>query len=181
MQLPHRSITFSVIIASIAAALLAWSLYGWMIIQTTSSRSIVSGLIETRDTTASKIAYSESLRSLLRDTANERTQLAQIGTLSAVDLVDRIHTLATDANVDVMIDMIAPATITSSSAVLRAPALTFSISAKGTFARIHKLIQLMETMPLAMVIDQAAFEHSEDPKNPWTLRARVLVYTENKQ
>lgn len=181
MQLPRPVITLSIIIACIAIALLTWAAYGWVVFQTVSLRSAVAGSITTRDTTAAKIAYSESLRSLLRDTADGRAQLAQISMLSAVDLVDRVHTLAADANVDASIDMIAPATITSSAAVLRAPALTLSISAKGTFAHLYTLIQLIETMPLAMIIDQVSLEHGGDPKNPWTLRARVLTYTESSQ
>ena len=181
MHLPRSFRTLGIIIGCIVLVLLVWGVYGWIVLQTVSSRAAVSDLIATRDATADKVAYSESLRSLLRDTADARTQLAQVGTLSAVDLVDRIHTLAADAGVDATLDTIAPATFDPSIVPGGAPALTLSISAKGTFTRLYDLLQLMETMPLPLMIDQLSLEHSDDTKNPWMLRARILVYTENAQ
>jgi hypothetical protein len=178
MHLPRSLKTITIIAGSCVVLATVWALYGLMVVQTTSARTSVMSLIEQRDALVAKIAYGETLRSLLRDTAEDRAKVAEWSTLSAVDLVGKIQMIAADAAVDVMIDSIAPAALNPTVAK-DSPALTVSVSANGTFAHLYHFIQLLETSPLPLGIEQLSLEHQGSSNAPWTLRARVLVYTEN--
>ncbi len=176
----HSLGTITLVSLCILALLGVWGGYGWLVMQTTDLHASVIQQISDRDAAQQKITYSESLRSLLRDTANDRTTLSGLSTLSAVDIVGRVRTLGQDAGVDTTIDAITPATLDPSVAKT-APALSLTISASGTFAHLYHLVQLLETMPLGVVIDQVSLDHQPQggKTSAWTLRVRVYVYTEN--
>ena len=181
MHISRSLITIAIVTSCVVVACAVWGVYGWMVIQTNASAATVTQLISTRDTTSAKITYSESLRSLLRDTEADRTALAAVSTLSAVDVVDRIHTLSSDAGVDVTIESIAPGILDPAIAA-NASALSLTMSAKGTYAHLYRLLQLIETMPLPLIVDQVSFERvGEGADASWSMRTRVFIYTENAQ
>ena len=155
-----------------------WGAYGWLALQTVALKGGVAQMIADRDADKQKVAYTETLRALLRDTADQRTALTNASVLPAVDVVDRIRTVGSDAGADISIDTIGPASFDARIAK-NAPALAVSMSASGSFAHLYRFVQLLETVPLPVVIDQASLDHQAIDKTLWTLRVRVFIYTEN--
>jgi hypothetical protein len=173
--------SFGTIITLIACILMlgaVWGAYGWLALQTVGLKASVAQMISDRDADKQKVAYSETLRSLLRDTADQRTALTNASVLSAVDVVDRIRAVGSDAGADIAIDTIGPAFLDARIAK-NAPALTVSVSANGSFAHLYRFVQLLETAPLPIMVDQASFDHQAVDKTLWTLRVRISIYTEN--
>lgn len=153
-----------------------WGLFGWVMYETVGARERALRTLAEREGIREKVAYSETLRSLLRDTSGERDLLEEISTLSAVDVVELMRRVAQDTSLDMRIDSIAPTTV-QSGAVRNTPVLAVSLSARGRFADLYHFLTLMETLPVPAMIDQVTFENVGSVSS-WSLRMRVLVYTE---
>lgn len=155
----------------------AWVTFG---VRTFEIRKDVVSMQGSLDATIGDVTYGETVRSLLRDTEEERAAIEKYSSISAVDAVAAVRSVADDAGVDVSINTIAPSTIVVGE-FKKVPALTMSISSRGSFRDVYNFLQLLERAPIPLNVVSTSFEHTKVSTKPWTLRLRISVYTELHQ
>lgn len=129
---------------------------------------------ETQSQGDQRAAYDASVRALLRDTAIQRKSLSAVSFGSdPVRLVEEIRGIADTARLSVVIDSVGSVGVHKEDQTLEGFAV--SVRAEGTYASLVRFIELLESFPGPLAIEQITLERTE---KMWTLSSRVVMYVD---
>ena len=159
----------------------SWVAFGWMWTKVGTAQAAVKDTAHERDIMHEKLSYSQSLHTLLSDTTNERTQLSGFSTMSAVTIVGDIRAAAADAGTSVSIDSVSPGKMVAGG-VKNVPTFEVIVSAHDSFAKLYRLLTLLETLPLPSTLSSVSLDQrGTTSATPWMLNAHIMVYTTASQ
>lgn len=114
--------------------------------------------------------YAASVRTLLRETATQRDNLAAITSLTdAVAMVRSIEALADETRVAARIESVNDGGQHPIDKTLTR--VSVSIRAEGTYTRLWNFMHLLESAPLPARVQQFTFEYEKDT---WVLALRAV-------
>src|SRR3990167_231014 len=120
------------------------------------------------------------LRALARDTREERALLDQIAGADITRIVDTIERAGRDAGVALEIGQALSAP--SGDTPNPANAVSFFVSAEGTFAAVMRAARLLASLPLPALIEEVQFERiaaapGRGGAAKWQLGVRIRFFT----
>jgi hypothetical protein len=124
-----------------------------------------------------------SLKSLVSDTADERSELDSIAAVDPSSLADGIMTAGKSAGITIDITDANSESSPSIGSLEPTSAFSFVASASGSFASVMYATELLETLPVPSSIGQIEFTASADSsgasstKASWQMNAQLQVLT----
>lgn len=127
---------------------------------------------------AREVALSR-LRSLARDTKEERGALKERVSVDVIRAVDVIEDAGEASGVELKIGGAVAENVPGARASSPTRSLALVISAQGTFSRLVHVLALLETLPIPSELLKVELRKVSGSKSDWTLSTRVLVITTN--
>lgn len=147
----------------------AWVGFGAFVWLLKSERVTHASLLEERAIEQVREDSQSRVKTLVRDTLQERESLASAVRMPVVGAVEIIEAAGRDAGArDVVIVEATPQTLTNKEL----SAVSVTVQAEGSFAALAKAVSLFETLPLASTVENVHFEYVKDA---WRLTVRLRV------
>ena len=176
----RTSMFFAVLLLSIA--LVAWAAVGlltYSVINQTAARA--SGPGPADQSVTQQIAATRA-HAVVQNMAKSKAELER---MTGIDLLTAINRIESAGKPVGIVLHVRDAYSESFGKQAKGPihAIAFAVEAEGTFAGLIKTIQLLETMPMTISIEQFDFGHTPSidgkpsSRTPWHLSIRIRLLT----
>jgi|GEM_PF-2946911 len=168
-------------LSALTFALLLWGVALVFGLQITKEEAIRDSLLVRVQEEEAQQAGLLKIRTLARETSDERVALEQIADRDIVEVLDIVESVARDAKIPIKVGETLTAGASDASTPLRSASLV--VEAQGTFAQVIHAIGFLESLPLPSMLTELHLEEvptneNVKSKNPqWRIIARLNILT----
>lgn len=157
---------------------LVWGGALWLSAAVSEKREELRTNIEERNAIISRNDLAQTMRTLVRDTRDQRAELSAIATEpDVVAMIRVLEQAAASAGSSFVVENVAPGTFRVAARPADVlPAAVLSVRSEGSFAAVYGFLSLVETVPMIAVVDSANFERLES--GAWRMRMQVRIASE---
>ena len=164
-------------------AIALWAGVGYFVHIVLGERDAYAVRIGAIDHAAQMQASSARMHALVQDSVKERERIEKLASVPLLAAVDAIEAVGKATGGKLQISGASPAGIVQGEKGLVLHVVTFSVQSDGSFSSLMRTLELLESMPLPIVLDgidiarpplgTAAGDNAKD----WHLNARIRLLT----
>lgn len=168
----------------LVVAIAAWAGVGYFVHIVLGERDAYGARIGAIDHVAQMQAASARMHALVQDSAGERSRIEKLANVPLLVAVDAIEAVGKATGGKLQISGASPAGTVQGGKGLVLHAVTFLVQSDGSFSALMKTLEILESLPLPMVIYGIDIARSPlgtdaggDSKPSWHLNVRIRLLT----
>lgn len=167
---------------ALVLAVIAWGGAGYFIWSVLGLQQAHDQYVGNAQAATIEQTQSAQVRSIARETINERAALERVASIELLAAVNMIESIGDTAGVKVQVrDAQTEKTIVGKAGTPPINVVNLSVQTQGSYATVMRVFEMMETLPIPVVVQRASFIRSQAADSGkavlWNLDVGLKLFT----